>query len=109
MIRFKEIIDFIESNNKSLDKESDFAKYNEAYKNQKELFNNKYIDSKTKKPTSKLVWSWYGHGENQLHFTAEKEWWLPAGHINRIDFDMPADIQKFTLEQILEMLENGSN
>ncbi|MBP6437783.1 MAG: hypothetical protein KA288_10355 [Paludibacteraceae bacterium] len=62
-----------------------------------------------RKLDNKKVWAWHGLGENQLHFTAEKEWWLPAGHINRIDFDMPADIQKFTLEQILEMLENGSN
>ena len=34
---------------KSLGKESDYTKYNGAYKAQKDLFNNKYIDSKTKK------------------------------------------------------------
>lgn len=57
------------------------------------------------KKTGFKVWAWHGLGENQLHFSAEKLWWPPIGHINRIDFDMPTDLDKFSLEQFLEMLE----
>lgn len=62
-----------------------------------------------RKSDDKKIWAWHGLGENQLHFSAEKEWWLPEGHINRIDFDMPIDSQKFTLEKFLEILESHSN
>lgn len=58
------------------------------------------------KRTGIKVWAWHGLGENQLHFSAEKMWWPPKGHINRIDFNMPLDTNKFSLEQFLEMLEN---
>jgi len=58
------------------------------------------------KATGIKVWAWHGLGENQLHFCAEKLWWPPVGHTNRIDFDMPTEAEKFSLEQFLEMLED---
>ena len=63
------------------------------------------IDSKTKKPTSKLVWSWYGHGENQLHSNAEKDWWDDPNN-SSITFKLATKENKISLEELFEVLSS---
>jgi hypothetical protein len=46
--------------------------------------------------------SWYT--ENQLHFNNERAWWLPEGHPNRVDFNLPT--KKIETEVLLKWLES---
>lgn len=58
------------------------------------------------KPSGKRWWAWHGLGENQLHFTGEKEWW-PSGNDHAITFSLPAPASKLSFEQLIELLETA--
>lgn len=53
--------------------------------------------------TGTKSWSWHGLGENQLHYTAEKEWWHDEGS-NVIDFDILTDA--IPLKDFLKLLRS---
>ena len=51
-------------------------------------------------------WAWHGHGENQLHFTGERQaWWPHPEDPHSIAFAYPAADTRLTLEQLAELLE----
>lgn len=40
-----------------------------------------------RKSDGKKMWAWHGHGENQLHFSGESEWWSDKENI--VGFTLP--------------------
>lgn len=52
-------------------------------------------------------WAWHGQGENQLHFCGEKEWW-PRSDDNCRRFKLPSLTEKFSMEDLIEMLESAN-
>jgi hypothetical protein len=50
---------------------------------------------------------WAAHllGENQLHFSGERNWWPAANARHRVDFMAPEDAAKFSVEAFLAPLE----
>ena len=56
------------------------------------------------KETGIKHFAWHGLGENQLHFSGEKSWWLPEGDSHRIDFHAPSEANKVDFETIAEWL-----
>ncbi len=49
-------------------------------------------------------WAWHGLGENQLHFTGERNWW-PDDDDHAITFSMPAEADKLSFDRLLQMLD----
>lgn len=60
----------------------------------------------THKPTGKRWWSWHGQGENQLHFTGEREWW-PQNAGDKVSFDLPATVDRLSFDDLLAVLEKS--
>ncbi len=59
------------------------------------------------KPTNKKWWAWHGLGENQLHFSGEKAWWVDVDKsTHAIKFELPNSDEKLSLESFLELLES---
>lgn len=56
------------------------------------------------KETGVKHFAWHGLGENQLHFSGEKTWWLPQEDAHRIDFYVPDEASKVDFETIAEWL-----
>ncbi len=56
------------------------------------------------RPTGKRWWAWHGLGENQLHFTGEKEWWPTSGE-HCIKFDLPKPESKIDFDTLLKLLD----
>lgn len=51
----------------------------------------------------KKIWAWHGNGENQLHFSAENEWWQDGQNFLDIKFKRPPQID---YESFVEMTNN---
>jgi hypothetical protein len=56
----------------------------------------------------KKYWAWHGLGENQLHFSGESAWWPKSKQDHFIDFDLPTENDKMTVEEFVEMLSTVS-
>lgn len=57
--------------------------------------------------SGKRSWAWHGLGENQLHFTGESDWWPAEDDTHRIDFGLPRDSAKLSLEQLMALLASS--
>lgn len=42
-----------------------------------------------RKGDGKKMWAWHGHGENQLHFSGESEWWNDGGNTLSLSLTPP--------------------
>lgn len=58
----------------------------------------------THRETGIKHFAWHGLGENQLHFSGERTWWLPEGDSHRIDFHAPEAGQKIDFETVAAWL-----
>ncbi len=56
------------------------------------------------KEIGKKWFAWHGLGENQLHFSGEKNWWLSADNSHAIAFDFPKADERLELEKFIELL-----
>lgn len=56
------------------------------------------------KESGKKWFAWHGLGENQLHFSGEKNWWLPEESSHAIAFDFPKPNERLELEKFIELL-----
>jgi hypothetical protein len=56
-------------------------------------------------PTNKRWWAWHGLGENQLHFTGERNWWPLETDPHAIRFALPSSERKLSFDKLLDMLE----
>ncbi|HEC84879.1 MAG: hypothetical protein DRR08_22840 [Candidatus Parabeggiatoa sp. nov. 2] len=54
-----------------------------------------------RKTTGQKWWAWHGLGENQLHFSGEKNWWLQPGDNHVVTFDLPT---KMSIKAFIELL-----
>ena len=57
------------------------------------------------RPSNTKWFAWHGLGENQLHFSGEKQWW-PTDSKNVIDFSFPED--RMSQDELMEFLEKVS-
>ena len=56
------------------------------------------------KESEKKWFAWHGLGENQLHFSGEKNWWLSADNSHAIEFTFPKPDERISLEKFIELL-----
>ena len=56
-------------------------------------------------PTDKRWWAWHGLGENQLHFTGERNWWPSRSDPHATRFALPPAEKKLSFDKLLDMLE----
>lgn len=56
------------------------------------------------KESGKKWFAWHGLGENQLHFSGEKKWWLSEDDSHAIAFDFPKPDERLELEKFIELL-----
>ncbi|WP_272684413.1 hypothetical protein [Providencia sp. PROV141] len=56
------------------------------------------------KKNNKKWFAWHGLGENQLHFSGEKEWWPTDGSLKTFDFPS----SKLNRSELMNLLENLS-
>ncbi len=56
------------------------------------------------KESSKKWFAWHGLGENQLHFSGEKNWWLTADNSHAVAFTFPKSDERIELEKFIELL-----
>lgn len=54
--------------------------------------------------TGEKWWAWHGLGENQLHFSGERNWW-PTRNGHAITFRFPTEREKISLEDFSALLE----
>lgn len=57
------------------------------------------------KPSNSKWFAWHGLGENQLHFSGEKNWW-PSGSERKIDFSFPE--QRLSQVEFMKLLDQIS-
>jgi hypothetical protein len=57
------------------------------------------------KATKKKWWAWHGLGENQLHFSGEREWWPNESDPHVVVFNLPTEREKIPLDQAIAFLE----
>ncbi|MBE9064706.1 hypothetical protein [cf. Phormidesmis sp. LEGE 11477] len=57
------------------------------------------------KLTNQKWWAWHGLGENQLHFSGEKNWWPSHNDPHAIRFNLPSAAEKLSIEEFLEILD----
>lgn len=58
---------------------------------------------------SNVKWfAWHGLGENQLHFTGEKNWW-PTDENNCIKFKLVDSVEKINVRKYLDFLRKLAN
>jgi hypothetical protein len=58
--------------------------------------------------TGKKVFAWHGLGENQLHFSGEKEWW-PTNKEHIINFSAPSEDARLSYEAFADVLTKLTN
>jgi hypothetical protein len=51
-------------------------------------------------------WAWHGLGENQLHFTGERNWWPAPDSPHAMSFSLPDDCDRISFDRLLELLED---
>ena len=56
------------------------------------------------KENGKKWFAWHGLGENQLHFSGEKDWWMPEENPHATVFDFPKPDERLELEKFIELL-----
>jgi hypothetical protein len=56
------------------------------------------------KESNKKWFAWHGLGENQLHFSGEKNWWLTADNPHALAFKFPKSDERIELEKFIELL-----
>lgn len=56
------------------------------------------------KISGKKWFAWHGLGENQLHFSGEKDWWLKEGDSHVVAFNFPKPDERIGLEKFIELL-----
>lgn len=56
------------------------------------------------KESGKKWFAWHGLGENQLHFSGERNWWLSEDNLHAIAFDFPKLDKRLELEKFIELL-----
>ncbi|CAN5473354.1 hypothetical protein BH10ACI1_BH10ACI1_23520 [soil metagenome] len=56
------------------------------------------------KESGKKWFAWHGLGENQLHFSGERNWWLSEDEPHAIAFDFPKADERLELEKFIELL-----
>lgn len=56
------------------------------------------------KESGKKWFAWHGLGENQLHFSGEKNWWLNSDNPHAVTFDFPKLDERIGLEKFIELL-----
>jgi hypothetical protein len=49
-------------------------------------------------------WAWHGLGENQLHFSGEGLWWPDKEAPERIDFTLPTEDDKMSMQDFVDLL-----
>lgn len=54
--------------------------------------------------SGKKWFAWHGLGENQLHFSGEKNWWLPSDNPHATAFAFPKSDERIELEKFIELL-----
>lgn len=59
------------------------------------------------KPSQTKWFAWHGLGENQLHFSGEKQWWPSADSMHKIDFSFPEN--RMSQNELMEFLEKVSS
>lgn len=55
--------------------------------------------------TNRRWWAWHGLGENQLHFTGEREWW-PAEENNGFIMKIPREEDRISFRELLRLLDS---
>ncbi|MCE2425487.1 MAG: hypothetical protein J4F45_10380 [Pseudomonadales bacterium] len=55
--------------------------------------------------TKKRWWAWHGLGENQLHFTGEREWW-PSAENGGFRMEMPKNDELISFRDLLPLLDS---
>ena len=59
-----------------------------------------------RKSDDKKMWAWHGHGENQLHFSGESEWWNDGKNSLELNFMPPTRI---SYGQFFKMISSNSH
>jgi hypothetical protein len=59
--------------------------------------------------TGERWWAWHGLGENQLHFTGEKNWWPSKTSDQGILFQKPTVNEKITIEELVRLVSLHKN
>ncbi len=54
--------------------------------------------------TDRKWWAWHGLGENQLHFSGEKDWWPNEGSDHTITFSLPDEEEKISFGNLALLL-----
>jgi hypothetical protein len=60
------------------------------------------------KPTNEKWFAWHGLGENQLHFSGEKNWWPPENDQSHIRFLFPKADERLSQDQFMALLQSVS-
>ena len=64
-----------------------------------------------RKLDGKKMWAWHGHGENQLHFSGESEWWNDGK--NSLELTFPREkaslTSRMSYDQFFNIIENRGN
>ncbi|MDR2480464.1 MAG: hypothetical protein LBD48_14295 [Treponema sp.] len=60
------------------------------------------------KPTGEKWFAWHGLGENQLHFSGEKNWWPPENDQSHIRFLFPKADERLSQDQFMALLQSVS-
>jgi hypothetical protein len=60
------------------------------------------------KPTNEKWFAWHGLGENQLHFSGEKNWWPDKNDQRHIKFLFPKGDERLSQDQFMALLQDLS-
>lgn len=55
-------------------------------------------------PSGKKWLVWHGRGENQLHFTGEKNWWPSQRSLHRVTFSLPSISEQLEMDEFIKLL-----
>jgi len=58
--------------------------------------------------TNTKWFAWHGLGENQLHFSGEKEWWPAENDKHSIRFAFPSEKERLTQNEFISLLQRIS-
>ena len=61
-----------------------------------------------KKDTNEKWFAWHGLGENQLHFSGEKNWWPNKTNQYHINFSFPHEDKRLSQDQFMALLQSIS-
>jgi len=59
-----------------------------------------------RKSDGKKMWAWHGHGENQLHFSGESEWWTDGKNSLELEFSPP---DRISYGEFFKMISDQTN